>query len=70
MSELKLNARVLALCELNDDDGPICTPGDIGVVVDTTDIPTVRFKRTGRASIVDMDVEVVRMRGNGFRALG
>lgn len=70
MVELKLNSRVIALCELNEEGLEICKPGDMGVVVDGGEVPTVKFKRTGRSTIVDVDVEVLRMRTSGARLLG
>jgi hypothetical protein len=65
MTRHRLNSYVLSLVSLADDDGEICAPGDRGEVVhlESDGVPLVRFERTGRASIVDPDSEVVRTRG-------
>lgn len=60
----RLGSLVLAICTLNDDDGyEICRPGDRGEVIyfdETSQMPLVRFKRTGVASIMDPDTEIIR----------
>lgn len=60
-----IKSHVLSICSLSDEDGEICQPGDRGVVefLEDDGVPLVRFFRTGRASIVDPDTEVVRTRG-------
>jgi hypothetical protein len=58
-----IGSHVLALCALSDDDGAeLCAPGDRGFVqhVEPDGVPMVRFLRTGRASLVDGDSEIVR----------
>jgi hypothetical protein len=65
---MKVGAKVISICSLNDDEiGEICIPGDRGEVVDEgEDWPLVRFERTGRASIVDPDTEIVQTRHAAF----
>ncbi len=64
---MKLGMKVLALVHLGSEGAEVCKPGDTGTVVDvsTPPFPTVKFKRTGRASVVDPDTEVVRTSGRG-----
>ena len=62
---MKVHQHVLSLCHLDEDGEEICRPGDRGTVihVEADGVPLVRFTRTGRATIVDPDTEVVRSRG-------
>ena len=66
MTKHRLNSHVLAISTLSDEDGEICRPGDRGFVefLDEDGTPMVRFLRTGRASIVDPDSEIIRTRGS------
>jgi hypothetical protein len=66
---LPVGAHVLAIASINDEViGEICRPADRGQVIHVENgLPLVRFERTGRASIVDPDSEVCRVRG-GARA--
>jgi hypothetical protein len=60
----KLRGHVLSICTLLDEDGEVCAPGDRGRVeyLDEDGMPLVRFERTGRASLVDGDTEIVAVR--------
>ncbi len=68
MTKHRLNSHVLAIAKMEDEDGEICRPGDRGFVEHLEDdgVPMVRFLRTGRATIVDPDSEIVRTRGNSI----
>lgn len=52
---LKLWTRVVAKCNLIDEDEgyQVARPGDLGVVVEAGQFPTVRFDRTGFVTMVD-----------------
>lgn len=67
---LKIHSAVLSICSIDDDViGEVCRPGDRGEVIflEPDGVPLVRFERTGRASIVDPDTEIVGTRA-GKRA--
>lgn len=61
LRKLHLEDRVCCLSKLTEDGVDVAKPGDLGEVVDVQGAaPTVRFYRTGRATIVDWD-EVQRV---------
>jgi hypothetical protein len=62
---MRVGSRVLSLCSIDEDEVEVCRPGDAGEVVhvESDGVPLVRFARTGLASVVDPDTEVVSTRG-------
>ena len=61
---MKVGSLVLSICSIEEDGAEVCRPGDRGRVefVEDNGVPLVRFERTGMASIVDPDTEIVTTR--------
>ncbi len=68
---MRYGTKVVAKVLLVVDDAVCARPGDLGTVVCDEEFPTVRFDRTGRATIVDPMHEIEEINGVGrFVALG
>lgn len=60
-------SRVQACAVIFADEYAVALPGDLGTVVnDDPQFPTVRFDRTGDATVVDPEVEVAEVGHLGF----